>query len=346
MGNNKLHINIARFSNENANIPIDSREFKRQPIEPKESRTRVDMNIPTSFGRKSFKDALVKDYAQQIDDRCIVIPSTVDAFSEIHGKALVGRVKDFTTLRTLNCLLRDVGCSGLDIQCIGDAGKVIVTKETGKTPTGEEEQPQQPAEGSSQKQGADNVSSEVAGYGGFDLNANPVSTSIVSETQEKEIREEVNITEHSSDERVSNCMEMEQDIQDTIEVGNLLGVDLLNHLNEVRKVIIDEESTDPEDTAFYAQLTRQILLLVDEDDETHANGGINGAPEFGRRSYFGWLEGGRSLEVPGWMERLWANNGGGTGVFIPRDVAAGKPRRKRHHKSRKNKNGGGKHSSA
>lgn len=97
---------------------------------------------------------------------------------------------------------------------------------------------------------------------------------------------------------------------------------------------------DAEDTAFYAQLTTQILLLMDDDDETHA--GRN--REFQRRPVrggsaavgslkSGWLAGGESLEVPGWLESLWASNGVGTGVFIPRVVAT---RRRRHRKPRKN----------
>lgn len=98
-------------------------------------------------------------------------------------------------------------------------------------------------------------------------------------------------------------------------------------------------------------------MLMDEEDvdETHATTTRKAAPEeFGRRpgslisgKYFGWTsEGGRSLQVPVWMESLWANNGAGTGVFIPRAVAAAtKPRRKRNHRSRKNTTGGRLHSS-
>ncbi|KAI3763876.1 hypothetical protein L2E82_13874 [Cichorium intybus] len=110
------------------------------------------------------------------------------------------------------------------------------------------------------------------------------------------------------------------------------------------------DSQDVEDTAFYTQLTRQILLIMDEDDETYSRRNKNGASKFQRGpvsggyglsgKYFGWLEGGSSPEVPGWMESLWANSGTGTGVFIPRVVATGKARRKRHHKPRKNKDGG------
>ncbi|KAI3796184.1 hypothetical protein L1987_38849 [Smallanthus sonchifolius] len=113
---------------------------------------------------------------------------------------------------------------------------------------------------------------------------------------------------------------------------------------------MNSDTPDAEDTAFYAQLTRQILLLMDEDDVAYTTRTTNGAPELGWTpvgggrpliygKHFGWLEGGRSFESPSWMESMWENNGGGTGVFIPRVAVPGKPRRKRHHKSRKNKNG-------
>ncbi|KAI3763875.1 hypothetical protein L2E82_13873 [Cichorium intybus] len=112
------------------------------------------------------------------------------------------------------------------------------------------------------------------------------------------------------------------------------------------------ESLEAEDTVFYAELTRQILLLMDEDDEIHGGRNRKGeSPEFQRRSvvasgnYFSWCEGGRNLEVPCWMERLWASNGTGTGVFIPRVVATGKTRRRRHNKARRN-DGGRMHSCA
>ncbi|KAK9051107.1 hypothetical protein SSX86_027733 [Deinandra increscens subsp. villosa] len=118
------------------------------------------------------------------------------------------------------------------------------------------------------------------------------------------------------------------------------------------------DTADAEDTAFYAHLTSQILLLMDEDDVTNTNAtrtrkgaldlgwrpvGGGGGSGSGRPlisgKHCGWPDE-RSLGVPSWMESLWANNGTGTGVFIPRVAAGGKPRRKRQHKPRKNKNGG------
>ncbi|MFS8021782.1 hypothetical protein Hanom_Chr16g01431471 [Helianthus anomalus] len=120
-------------------------------------------------------------------------------------------------------------------------------------------------------------------------------------------------------------------------------------------------SFDGEDSAFYAELTRQILMIMDDEDETYARRDVKGVAEFkrsvvGRGSgtsalvtsggYFSWSASGRGVEVPGWMEKLWASNGGGsgTGVFIPRVVAAtaGKSRRRRRNKPRNNtvNNGG------
>ncbi|CAH1416877.1 unnamed protein product [Lactuca virosa] len=112
------------------------------------------------------------------------------------------------------------------------------------------------------------------------------------------------------------------------------------------------ELSEAEDNAFYAELTRQILLIMEDDDETHARINRKGElPELQGRvvvtsgNYFSWWEGGRSMEVPSWMERLWASNGPGTGVFIPRVVAGGKSRRRRHNKPRRN-DGGRMHSYA
>ncbi|CAH1431287.1 unnamed protein product [Lactuca virosa] len=114
-------------------------------------------------------------------------------------------------------------------------------------------------------------------------------------------------------------------------------------------------SADAEDTALYQELTRQILMLTDEDDDRYTveprrrpvvHGGVGSRPV--ARNYYSWSESVRS-PVPGWMESLWANGGGGTGVFIPSGVAVaaysggGKKfgRRRRNNKVRKNNDRGG-----
>lgn len=90
-------------------------------------------------------------------------------------------------------------------------------------------------------------------------------------------------------------------------------------------------SVDIDDNAFYQELTRQILMLTDEndDDKVMYTNGVVGRPRpmvrpVARNSYYSWSETERS-SVPRWMESLWDNGGGGggggTGVFIPTGVA-------------------------
>lgn len=109
------------------------------------------------------------------------------------------------------------------------------------------------------------------------------------------------------------------------------------------------EALDGDDTVFYEEITRQILMLMDDDNETHERRSIKGGLKSGgglvvSRDYFSWSEiNGRRSEVPAWMERLWVGNVAGTGVFIPRvEATPSKCRRRRRNKSRKNKvNDGG-----
>ncbi|KAI3730566.1 hypothetical protein L1987_61737 [Smallanthus sonchifolius] len=106
---------------------------------------------------------------------------------------------------------------------------------------------------------------------------------------------------------------------------------------------------DVDDTAFYQELTRQILMLTDEDDDDKgvcSNGvapvvcsGVGLRPV--ARNYYSWSETERGT-VPSWMERLWATGGGGTGVFIPSGAATGrhgkKSGRRRYSNNKATKN--------
>lgn len=97
---------------------------------------------------------------------------------------------------------------------------------------------------------------------------------------------------------------------------------------------------DMDDNAFYQELTRQILMLTDEDDDEKractsdrpvVYSGVGYRPV--ARSHYNWSET-ESSSVPTWMERLWANGGGGTGVFIPSGVTTrgyGKRSRRRYN---------------
>ncbi|GJZ54204.1 hypothetical protein Tco_0609089 [Tanacetum coccineum] len=106
------------------------------------------------------------------------------------------------------------------------------------------------------------------------------------------------------------------------------------------------ESFSIEDAMFYDDLERQILLIMDEDDETHIMRDVKDVSRLQKKSVvsgsncFSWSESGKSVEVPSWIERLWARNGSGTGVFIPRVVAPVKPRRRRNNKAKRNNSRG------
>ncbi|KAJ0865982.1 hypothetical protein HanRHA438_Chr12g0546631 [Helianthus annuus] len=106
---------------------------------------------------------------------------------------------------------------------------------------------------------------------------------------------------------------------------------------------------DADDNAFYQELSRQILMLTDEDDDDKsvclngvaeyrrmpvAYGGVGWRPE--TKNYYSWSEPER-YPVPSWMESLWANGGGGTGVFIPRGAVTSR-RGKKSGRRRYNNN--------
>ncbi|KAI3696215.1 hypothetical protein L1987_79225 [Smallanthus sonchifolius] len=108
---------------------------------------------------------------------------------------------------------------------------------------------------------------------------------------------------------------------------------------------------DGDDNAFYEELARQILMLTDEDDDDKAvysngvaelrripmvYGGVESRPVARNMNYYSWSETGMQ-PVPSWMESLWSNGGGGTGVFIPSGAAAA-GRRKRSGRRRYNNN--------
>ncbi|KAK1416160.1 hypothetical protein QVD17_31948 [Tagetes erecta] len=103
------------------------------------------------------------------------------------------------------------------------------------------------------------------------------------------------------------------------------------------------DSFEADDATFYQELTRQILMLTDEDDDVMSlkrrptvHSGVGS--RLVTRNYYSWSGTGR-CSVPDWMESLWATRGGGTGVFIPSGAATGhvkkSGRRRRSHNNNK-----------
>ncbi|KAL8227642.1 hypothetical protein R6Q57_015226 [Mikania cordata] len=121
----------------------------------------------------------------------------------------------------------------------------------------------------------------------------------------------------------------------------------LGYIHHQHHSFEDMESLDGDDTVFYTELTRRILMIMDDDQDETINARRNvklgsrvqtrPAMYSGSEGCFSGFENGRRCEVPIWLERLWGGNTGGTGVFIPRvEAAAGKFRRRRRNKPRKN----------
>ncbi|KAI3732609.1 hypothetical protein L1987_63815 [Smallanthus sonchifolius] len=125
MGKNKLKINIAMFSIDNLEGRGESREVKRPQNIHVEHRPRAAVDDSLYFGGKSYRDAVVKNSSVSREEKVIVLPSNVNACSDLHGGALVGRSSDFTSFRTLNSLLRDARFVGLDVQYIGGLSVLI-----------------------------------------------------------------------------------------------------------------------------------------------------------------------------------------------------------------------------
>ncbi|KAL4586590.1 hypothetical protein LXL04_011228 [Taraxacum kok-saghyz] len=106
------------------------------------------------------------------------------------------------------------------------------------------------------------------------------------------------------------------------------------------------------DDAFYAELERRVLTLIDDHDHnelsTHTHKYSNSSLFTTKRrydtikqtsNYFYWNENGGDL-VPASILNLWERNSKGTGVFIPRVVnsrSRNKPRRKNYNKGIANK---------
>ncbi|KAJ0809239.1 putative RNA recognition motif domain, nucleotide-binding alpha-beta plait domain superfamily [Helianthus annuus] len=120
MGNCKLKVNVARFAAENGNLVPP-----KPPAEPgrKQAGVSAKMQAGGDFlgneklgckkGR-SYADILANRGGGLQSDSVVVIEPNVRLMIGVHGKALVGRTKDFKTLRTLNLLLWGSGFLGAE----------------------------------------------------------------------------------------------------------------------------------------------------------------------------------------------------------------------------------------
>ncbi|KAJ0786270.1 putative RNA recognition motif domain, nucleotide-binding alpha-beta plait domain superfamily [Helianthus annuus] len=116
MGDYKLWFNVARFVLEEGEIN-NHRVEKPYKAEPrKEVHCNVEVNS-TEVGAKSFKDMLV--------GRSITVVNDGVRFGSVHGLAVVARLVDFSVLKSIKILLKELSFKEERIQYIGGLDLLI-----------------------------------------------------------------------------------------------------------------------------------------------------------------------------------------------------------------------------
>lgn len=115
IGENKLWFNVARFVLEDGeiNVPAEERQPMKtgQPSGMKQTGTKFDK------GERSFRDMLA--------GKSIKIDDNVNGFSMLHGKAVVGRMKDVEALKSIFVFLNKI-CPGYGkVQYLGGLDLLI-----------------------------------------------------------------------------------------------------------------------------------------------------------------------------------------------------------------------------
>ncbi|KAI3730455.1 hypothetical protein L1987_61625 [Smallanthus sonchifolius] len=107
-----------KFSAENAELLGKAQGGRAQVAgskAPKAPHGNEYQGKPVKPGGISFRDVLLKNKTGEDLDEVIEVPEAVQAFVSKQGRDLVGRTVDFTSLRTLNFLLRKDGWSKANV---------------------------------------------------------------------------------------------------------------------------------------------------------------------------------------------------------------------------------------
>ncbi|PWA77373.1 RNA-directed DNA polymerase, eukaryota, Nucleotide-binding alpha-beta plait domain protein [Artemisia annua] len=128
MGPCRLKVNIAKFATENSGMwesetSLNRNNEKKGNFMNKQKSYNAKVSYPG--GGLSFRDAIdgkSKSSAAQaagLVDKTLEVPMYTSAFSELYGKALIGRVVDVRTLVDMGRVLGDCGLEGVEISYIG-----------------------------------------------------------------------------------------------------------------------------------------------------------------------------------------------------------------------------------
>ncbi|PWA44295.1 nucleotide-binding alpha-beta plait domain-containing protein [Artemisia annua] len=143
MGHNKLRVNVAKFATENVEIE-NLGEKKGEVKKGKEAYKSNGHFEETEKARSnyrggySYKDTLVNKESRDNNNvesmeavyssKVVVIPEATQAFKELHGRALVGRVESLEKLITLDKLMVEAGIGEMVITYIGGLSVLLKFK--------------------------------------------------------------------------------------------------------------------------------------------------------------------------------------------------------------------------
>ncbi|KAJ0801924.1 putative RNA-binding domain superfamily [Helianthus annuus] len=138
MGSYKLFVVLARFvDGERVQVEGDKSKGKAKEDAVQVNYSGGDIGVekanPISGGAsssgggngKSYRDAIMNRRVEDLGD-VIKIDDKVEVFSQWHGVSLIGRVKEFKILSTLNILLKEAKWSNVGIKYVGGFLVVLI----------------------------------------------------------------------------------------------------------------------------------------------------------------------------------------------------------------------------
>ncbi|KAM0007909.1 putative RNA recognition motif domain, nucleotide-binding alpha-beta plait domain superfamily [Helianthus debilis subsp. tardiflorus] len=137
MGGFKLKVNLAKFASENSGLHgggyENQKDNKKEQVKLQHDSSFQNQVVFNNGGRKLFRDLFNNPRGNQEGPKgqeetvgkFITIPDETLAFKDILGKALVGRCKDISTLRTLKSLMTEVSVQGVSLSYLGGLSVVI-----------------------------------------------------------------------------------------------------------------------------------------------------------------------------------------------------------------------------
>ncbi|KAI3807568.1 hypothetical protein L1987_23498 [Smallanthus sonchifolius] len=176
---------------------------------------------------KSFKEVLLKTEPPSLKTRTILVPSGTNGYDFWHGKALIGRMNDFMTLRTLNSLAWKARYKDLSIHDVSPEEKPS-EEDDRKTTLGKEDSGNQSPKTKEDEQmvvGHIHGSSEMGNRNGVNDSFNvilfPPLPDTTEELQSYRANSKGETQVQVGDTAIKPDQGIEKEVQDTVAVGLL-----------------------------------------------------------------------------------------------------------------------------